>query len=262
MARMEGVNVSLSVKTRFEVFKRDRYQCQYCGKSPPDVLLEADHIIPKAAGGSDAFENLTTACKDCNRGKGAGLLEEGTAPLVNRVTVEELAERVDQAKAYMELLGGLSSLVDRQIGMVVDGWAHAFGAKAEEREGGTFWRLPKGGVWPNEPTIRRFLRALPLADILEAVDIAASKFYGQSEDGACRYFYGICHRAIKQGGSVSVRPEPEPEPIDVAALEQRAWEAGAMYESQRIRHYFLARDEYGLETFADVFAALWPEAEE
>lgn len=251
--------MSVSVRTRFEVFKRDRFQCSYCGKTPPDVLLELDHIIPRAAGGSDDVTNLTTACKDCNRGKGAGLLEEGTAPLVNRVTVDELAERVEQAKAYMDLLGGMAGLVDRQIGMVIDAWAHAFGATAEERATGTFWNLPRGKVWPNEPTIRRFLRALPLADVLEAVDIAASKFYAQSDEGACRYFYGICHRAIKQGGSVSAPADP---PVDVQAIRNEGWESGASFENARIRHYFLARDEYGLETFADVVAALWPEDDE
>ena len=71
--------MSLSVRVRFEVFKRDRFTCSYCGKSPPNVLLEVDHVIPRAAGGSDDIENLTTSCQDCNRGKSAGLLAEGSA---------------------------------------------------------------------------------------------------------------------------------------------------------------------------------------
>lgn len=87
-----GARVSISVRMRFEVFKRDRFTCSYCGRTPPEVLLEADHIIPKAAGGSDDLANLTTACATCNRGKAARLLEEGTAPVVGRATVEELAK--------------------------------------------------------------------------------------------------------------------------------------------------------------------------
>ena len=90
--------MTLSVKTRFEVFKRDRFTCQYCGKHPPDVLLEADHITPRAAGGSDAIENLTTACTDCNRGKGARMLEEGTAPAISGSAIAEMQERIEQAK--------------------------------------------------------------------------------------------------------------------------------------------------------------------
>ena len=37
---------NLSKSVRFEVFKRDSFKCQYCGKSAPDVVLEVDHIIP------------------------------------------------------------------------------------------------------------------------------------------------------------------------------------------------------------------------
>lgn len=36
----------LSPKVRFEVFKRDSFKCQYCGRSAPDVMLRADHIEP------------------------------------------------------------------------------------------------------------------------------------------------------------------------------------------------------------------------
>jgi len=61
--------MALSVRTRFEVFKRDDFSCQYCGKRSPDVVLEVDHIVPVSAGGLDDPINLRTACWDCNRGK-------------------------------------------------------------------------------------------------------------------------------------------------------------------------------------------------
>jgi 5-methylcytosine-specific restriction endonuclease McrA len=38
--------LAVSVRTRFEVFKRDDFTCQYCGRKSPDVVLEADHIVP------------------------------------------------------------------------------------------------------------------------------------------------------------------------------------------------------------------------
>ena len=56
-------------KLRFEVFKRDKFVCQYCGACGPDVELEIDHIIPVSRGGTDDMKNLKTACRDCNRGK-------------------------------------------------------------------------------------------------------------------------------------------------------------------------------------------------
>lgn len=60
----------ISAKLRFEVFKRDKFVCQYCGACGPDVELEIDHIIPVSRGGTDDITNLKTACFKCNRGKG------------------------------------------------------------------------------------------------------------------------------------------------------------------------------------------------
>jgi len=54
---------------RFQVFKRDNFRCQYCGKESGEVILEVDHVTPKSRGGSDNIGNLITACRECNRGK-------------------------------------------------------------------------------------------------------------------------------------------------------------------------------------------------
>lgn len=59
----------VSVRTRFEVFKRDDFTCKYCGRKSPEVVLEVDHIVPVCEGGSDDPINLTCSCWDCNRGK-------------------------------------------------------------------------------------------------------------------------------------------------------------------------------------------------
>lgn len=78
--------MALSVRTRFKVFKRDEFTCQYCGRKSPEVVLEADHIIPVAAGGCDDVVNLTTSCWDCNRGK-------SDKPLAQLVTGEDPHDR-------------------------------------------------------------------------------------------------------------------------------------------------------------------------
>ena len=44
------VRKGLSKKIRFEVFKRDQFTCQYCGKQAPNVVLEVDHITPRKVG--------------------------------------------------------------------------------------------------------------------------------------------------------------------------------------------------------------------
>jgi hypothetical protein len=189
--------MSISVRTRFEIIKRDRFTCAYCGRTPPEVLLEVDHIVPVAAGGTDDLANLITACMTCNRGKAARLLEEGTAPVVGRATVEELAERIEQAKAYMELLSAKETVKQDQVGIVIDAWAKAFGAVVEERENGTFWVFREYGRWPEERSIRRFLRELPLETVLDAVDITASR-WSSPNDRTRRYFYGVCQHRIRE----------------------------------------------------------------
>jgi 5-methylcytosine-specific restriction endonuclease McrA len=53
--------------TRFEVFNRDQYTCQYCGK--PTRQLTIDHVIPRYRGGKQTWENMVSACIPCNRRK-------------------------------------------------------------------------------------------------------------------------------------------------------------------------------------------------
>jgi hypothetical protein len=59
---------------RSVVFARDDYTCSYCGSR--GKRLECDHIVPVAKGGSHGFDNLTTACKPCNRRKGSKTVQE------------------------------------------------------------------------------------------------------------------------------------------------------------------------------------------
>ncbi len=52
--------------TRFNVFLRDRFDCQYCGEHFPTHELTFDHVIPKSRGGRTSWENVVTACSACN----------------------------------------------------------------------------------------------------------------------------------------------------------------------------------------------------
>jgi hypothetical protein len=58
-------------KVRWEVFARDNFTCQYCGRKAPEVALVIDHKVSVKDGGDNETTNLTTACKVCNGGKGA-----------------------------------------------------------------------------------------------------------------------------------------------------------------------------------------------
>lgn len=72
-------------RQRIQILERDNYTCVYCGRRPPEVVLELDHVLPRSRGGSGRSENLATACRDCNQGKAAGLLR-----LPNHVVLERL----------------------------------------------------------------------------------------------------------------------------------------------------------------------------
>lgn len=56
------------ILTRRNILKRDNYKCVYCGRG--DLPLTIDHVIPKARGGKDTWENLVCACTKCNNQKG------------------------------------------------------------------------------------------------------------------------------------------------------------------------------------------------
>jgi len=65
---------------RIEVFKRDRYTCQYCGKESHQLTL--DHIVPRHRGGEHTWENLVSACVVCNRRKAGKILEQAGMKLL------------------------------------------------------------------------------------------------------------------------------------------------------------------------------------
>src|SRR5512140_3316650 len=54
--------------TRREVFRRDNYTCQYCGKHT--INLTIDHVIPRHMGGRHIWTNVVAACSSCNHHKG------------------------------------------------------------------------------------------------------------------------------------------------------------------------------------------------
>jgi 5-methylcytosine-specific restriction endonuclease McrA len=66
--------------TRREVFRRDNYTCQYCGKHTTDLTV--DHVIPRHLGGKHCWTNVVAACPVCNHRKGGRTLEEAGMKLL------------------------------------------------------------------------------------------------------------------------------------------------------------------------------------
>ena len=55
--------------SRRNVFKRDRFTCQYCGRQPGSEELTIDHVVPRAQGGQSRWDNCVLACLECNKRK-------------------------------------------------------------------------------------------------------------------------------------------------------------------------------------------------
>lgn len=104
MTSQPGVRVArkgMGKRLRFEIFKRDKFTCVYCGRTPPAVVLEVDHMNPVAAGGGDEPSNLFTACEDCNAGKSDRPLGDAL-PEVRAEDTARLQEKVEQMRAFRE----------------------------------------------------------------------------------------------------------------------------------------------------------------
>lgn len=66
---------------RFAVLRASGFRCHYCGNRPPAAVLQVEHRLSLADGGTDALDNLVAACGECNRGKGADSLTDTGMPV-------------------------------------------------------------------------------------------------------------------------------------------------------------------------------------
>lgn len=168
-------------KQRFEVFKRDGFTCQYCGATPPSVLLHVDHIDPVALGGENDEDNLITSCEHCNLGKGARPLS---------AVPKGLAERAQEVEEREAQIAGYSSIMDAARERVEDdAWRVAEVLRPGASDGYPIAKLN---------SIKKFVQSLGVHEVLDAADIATSR-RPYSEAQAFKYFCGVCWNKIKRG---------------------------------------------------------------
>ena len=75
VAKYVKQNIQKVPLTRENIYRRDNYECVYCGSSNQKTLT-LDHVIPQSKGGKDSWSNLVTACRPCNHEKADLTLEE------------------------------------------------------------------------------------------------------------------------------------------------------------------------------------------
>jgi 5-methylcytosine-specific restriction endonuclease McrA len=70
--------------TRYNVFVRDRFRCQYCGERFAASGLTHDHVVPRSRGGESTWENVVAACCECNGRKDNRTPREAGMALVSK----------------------------------------------------------------------------------------------------------------------------------------------------------------------------------
>jgi len=180
----------ISKRIRFAVFEAANFTCAYCGRKPPTVTLELDHLEPKCKGGTDARENLLCSCFDCNRGKSGKRLHEGVPSAVT-ANVAEVKERLTQLKALQRWSAKLKAAREGQENQVAEAFATGWGNSCGLGEAGM-------------RTARTFIDRLGLDDTLDALRVAFAKRDRTPEmvdDNlkVYKYWCGICWRWIREG---------------------------------------------------------------
>lgn len=153
---------SISKSVRFEVFKRDSFTCQYCGKKVPDVTLEIEHIKPVSKGGTNDLLNLVAACEDCNSGKSDKLLSDFHILDKQRNQAELLQARREQIEMMFEWQQGLKNIDADLLSKL-----------------GNVWKELVPGFSINDAgllSIKKLLKRFSLEEVLTAMRAAAESY--------------------------------------------------------------------------------------
>lgn len=87
--KMDATVRNIPGKVRLDVFERDDYKCQMCGRTVEDgIKLHIDHIVPFSKGGSNDMDNLQVLCHECNLAKHDRMDLKRTRELLNGETEE------------------------------------------------------------------------------------------------------------------------------------------------------------------------------
>ena len=94
--------------SRQNVFIRDNYTCQYCGKAFKKHQLTVDHVIPESRGGKTTWDNIVSCCRKCNARKDDYYLHDAT----KRYPVLKLKRIPVKPKWFSPLAGIKQSRID------------------------------------------------------------------------------------------------------------------------------------------------------
>ncbi|MBK7380452.1 MAG: HNH endonuclease [Ignavibacteriales bacterium] len=174
----------LTKKIRFEVFKRDKFTCQYCGGSAPEVVLEVDHIIPVFSGGDNNIMNLITSCKPCNIGKKHRELSDDSVLTKQKKQIEDLEERKQQIRMMAKWRDDLLKLDSEVVVLIEKNICNAFENQYTLTE-------------TSKDDIKRWVKQFTLNQILDSIDLSAAKHL-RKHSGSDKYLDDSVSMFIRQ----------------------------------------------------------------
>lgn len=170
--------MTVSKRTRFEVFRRDKYACRYCRSTENELTI--DHVVPIALGGTDDPSNLVACCRDCNSGKSSASPD---ASLVSDVDEDAARWAAARARAAAKIAQSEVEAAARRRPFLDEwqGWDKSCSF------------LP--GDWEN--SVDYWLRdGITMAQIIKAHDIACSARSVGSAD-VFRYMAGVVRNWLR-----------------------------------------------------------------
>lgn len=197
----------ISKRLRFEVFKRDGFTCQYCGKKAPDVVLHVDHVSPVSNGGKNDILNLITSCSDCNLGKGPRELDDSAMLAKQQQQLAELNEKREQLALMLKWRDELKGIEKTKVEEVV--------RRHNEITPGSI--LSQSGV----KVVEQWIRDFPMDIILDAIDVSKSKIVIGKDGKVTEDSWLDFHGYIPRVANCKLRERKEPGIGDLLRL--RGW---------------------------------------
>ena len=174
--------IQIGKKLRFEVFKRDGFTCQYCGRMAPDVVLQIDHIDPVKNGGGNDILNLAAACFDCNSGKGAKKLTDRQEIQKQQEQLKLLSQKKEQLEFLVKWREELLSLSETEVDI----------AESEIHKYNNSYVLSDTG----RQTIKDLIKRFSLNEVLSAIPTAYTAYNTTNTVESWQYAFnkigGIC----------------------------------------------------------------------
>jgi hypothetical protein len=126
-------------------------------------VLEVDHVNPRANGGNDDLDNLVTSCWDCNRGKGAKVLDDKAPKIDADIAWLEAQQEIAELKRYQEAKAQRDVQLLRAAELLQEHW----------------WNVLKQEYAPDVDMIIGWIKTFGPDEVEYAIDKAGSKMGGR-----------------------------------------------------------------------------------